>query len=171
MHYVDFYDQFTRSLHIRYVDWPVKFCTPHKLGVTQLRVLYDRLTNETAPPLFSALSADEWKVFRHKPRSEINTSFYEPATTQPAASSSSSTPLEPMSISTPPTTNTQLPSPAIDVSAPSVPSPSTPFVVETIPGVPSSSVTSEQPEKKKRKVRSDKGVSRPHAPGPHTRIS
>lgn len=63
MHYQDFYKQFTLRHHIVCDDWPIpSFCTPHKLGIVELRTLYDRLTNEDAPPLFRVLTPDEWKV-------------------------------------------------------------------------------------------------------------
>ncbi|KAK7689641.1 hypothetical protein QCA50_007434 [Cerrena zonata] len=65
MHYQDFDEHFTQRHHLIYENWPIpSFCTPHKLGLTELRTLYDRLTNTNAPPLFRILTAEEWVTFK-----------------------------------------------------------------------------------------------------------
>lgn len=85
--------------HIVCDDWPLQtFCTPHKLGVVALRTLYDRLTNEEAPPLFRVLTPSEWNEFRSTRAAQTNTAtreftFIAPPTPVPgnASTSTSST--------------------------------------------------------------------------------
>ena len=61
MHYQDFFGQITMRTQVGRDHWPVKsFCSPHAMPVEELRVLYNVITSDDAPPLFRKLTDAEF---------------------------------------------------------------------------------------------------------------
>ncbi|KAK7685836.1 hypothetical protein QCA50_011182 [Cerrena zonata] len=170
MHYQDFHEQMTERHHIICENWPLpSFCTPHKLGLVELRTLYDRLSNVDAPPLFRVLTDAEWRLYRRSTQplpvksvtitlpgvfDDIHIPSQHPSN-RDSATTSSSTPNT--ASPTPPSTTP----PTSFVSTTSFSSP--PIVTSAAP-----IITPNARVRKPRKQRSDKGVKRKACPSTTT---
>lgn len=65
MHYCDFDTQITARTKVVREHWPVdSFCSPHSMPIPELRVLYNVLSSDDAPPLFRKLTDAEYKDLR-----------------------------------------------------------------------------------------------------------
>lgn len=59
MEYTNFYEKITLRHHIIFENWPIaRFCTPGRLGLLELRTLYQALLDDK--PLFRRVPDDEW---------------------------------------------------------------------------------------------------------------
>lgn len=59
MEYTNFYEKITLRYHIIFEDWPIaRFCTPGRLGLLELRTLYQALLDDK--PLFRRVPDEEW---------------------------------------------------------------------------------------------------------------
>lgn len=63
MHYINFFGKITMRYHIIYENWHfVEFHSPHRLGLIELRSLYDALTKGNMKFLYLMWSGRNWMM-------------------------------------------------------------------------------------------------------------